>query len=207
MDILDALGDDVTLEQFFMDWASRLFEERREDFTEASDIDLVLCCKFQDTDEVYTVEMSHNGLVAEDDEMIDFPALTLMGWSKFWSRAKEGLRPIAAALENRREEVRDSFRLTEAFYADWEKFDVVIDVEVTDGTGGEEPVSFSLVLNNYDIPSDARRFGFSIDVGVLEAMANGSETPEKVARGLRISGDVRIAATLGGMILSHAERR
>lgn len=206
MDILDALADDVSLEEFFMTWASRLFAERRDDFATSSDIDLVLCFKFQDTDEVYSLEMSAGGLIAEDDEMIDFPAITLIGWAKFWPRVKAAMRPIAQAIEQRRAEVRDSLRLTESFYADWEKFDVVIDVEVRDDKHRSEPVTFSIVFNDYDPPSGARRFGFAISLDVLEAMAKGVQSPEDVARGLKITGDVRIAATLGGMILSHAKK-
>ncbi len=202
MDLLDALADDVSLEEFFLSWAPKLFAARREDFAKASEIDLVLCFKFQDTDEVYSLEMSAGGLVVEDDEMIDFPAITLLGWAKFWPRVKRSLRPIARALDERRSEVRDSFRLTEAFFADWEKFDVVIDIDVRD-EGAAEPVTFSVILNDYDVPSGGRRFGFSIPLDALEAMANGTRTPENVAKSLKISGDVRVAATLGGMILSH----
>lgn len=204
MDVLDALADDVSLKEFFLTWAPRLFAARQDDFAAASDIDVVLCFKFQDTGEVYSIEMSSAGLVVEDDEMIDFPTLTLLGWSKFWPRAKQALRPIAEALETRRSEVRDSFRLTDAFYADWEKFDVVIDIEVVDESG--DLVTFSLVLNDYDAPSGARRFGFRIPLADLDAMANGSLSPESVAKTLKVTGDVRVAATLGGMILSHSPR-
>src|SRR5690606_12303319 len=127
MDLLEALADDVSLHEFFMDWAPKLFEARKEDFAASSDIDLILCFKFEDTGEIYTVELSENGLVVEDDEMIDFPALTLLGSSKYWARTKEALRPIASALDARSSELRETYRLSEAFHEDWEKFDVVID--------------------------------------------------------------------------------
>lgn len=203
MDILDALADDVSLHQFFMDWAPRLFAARRDDFAAASEVDLVLCFKFEDTDEVYTVELSRNGLAVEDDEMIDFPALTIVGQARNWPRVREQLRPLAEQLERRREQVRDSVRLTQALLDDWEKFDVVIDIEVTDG-GSAGGVKFSVVLNDYNPPKGARRFGFAIPLHALEAMAAGRQTPEEVGRGLKLTGDVRVAATLGGMILSHA---
>lgn len=202
MDILDALADDVSIREFFVDWAPRLFAARRDDFAAASAVDLVLCFKFEDTDEVYTLEMSRGGLVVEDDEMIDFPALTVVGLAKNWPRVRERLRPLAEQLERRREQVRDSFRVTQAFVDDWEKFDLVIDIEVTDGSPGGG-IKFSVVLNDYNAPKGARRFGFTVPLQALDAMAGGRQSPEQVARGLKITGDVRVAATFGGMILSH----
>ena len=202
MDISDALADDVTLHDFFMEWAPRLFAARKDDFAASVDIDLVLCFKFEDTGEVYSVEMSKTGLVAEDDEMIDFPALTMKGYAKYWPKVRDALRPLAEALDERREEVRDSFRISEEFFADWEKFDLVIDVVVADDEG--ETVEFSLVLNDYEPPAGARKFGFTVAFSALDAIASGSESPEAVGRGLMINGDVRVAATFGGMILSHS---
>ena len=206
MDLLEALDDDVSLEAFFTEWAPRLFAARQDDFARSSDIDFIICFKFQDTDEVYSVHLRPDGCEVEDDEMIDFPMVSVVGQSQFWPRVRKALRPIARSLEARREAVRDSFRLTDAFRADWEKFDVVIDVEVTD-SGSPEPVTFSVVLNDYEEPDRARRFGFRLDLSDLESMADGSRTPDSVARSLKISGDYKIAATLGGMIMSHAPDR
>lgn len=203
MDVQNALADDVTIHEFFTEWVPTLFEERREDFAASSDVDLILCFKFQDSGEVYSLELARDGVAVEDDEMIDFPFVTVLGWAKFWDVVKEKSRPLAEALEERRDEVRDSFRLSQAFYDDWEKFDVVIDVEITN-EGAAEPVTFSIVLNDYDIPDGARRFGFSIPLSTLDDVATGRQDPVDAARALKITGDYRAAATLGGMIMSHS---
>lgn len=134
--------------------------------------------------------------------MIDFPAATLFGWAKFWNTVKTHSRPLIEALEARREEVGEAFRITEAFFADWEKFDLVIDVEITSDTG-DEPVTFSLVLNDYDAPDRANRFGFSLPLETLEDVATGRREATEVARELKISGDYKAAATFGGMIMTH----
>lgn len=202
MDIRDALADDVSLKKFFTHWVPRLFEARKEDFEKMSDIPIILCFKFQDTGEVYSVEFSEDGAVVEEDEMIDFPMATVLGWAKFWPLVKREGRPLAEALESRRDEVRDSFRVTRAFHADWEKFDLVIDVEIT-GEGGKDPVRFSIVSNDYEAPSGARRFGFTVDLPTLDAVAAGKRDPVEAAKALKIKGDYAAAATLGGMILSH----
>lgn len=202
MDIVEALGDDVTLREFFMERVPELFEARREDFARVFDFDLILSFRFEDTGEIYSLALRPEGAEAEDDEMIDFPFVTLQGWAKFWDVVKREARPLARDLEARRDEVNEAVTLTQAFFDDWEKFDLVIDVEIT-GDDDAEPVTFSLITNDYVAPDRARRFGFTIDLRTLAEVASGDRDPVEVAKGLKIRGDVAIAATLGGMILNH----
>ncbi len=204
MDIVEALGDDVTLREFFMECVPELFEARREEFSRLFEFDVILCFKFQDSGEIYSIALRPDGAEVEDDEMIDFPLITLQGWAKFWDVVKREARPLARDLEERRHEVDDAPTLTQAFFDDWEKFDVVIDVEIT-GDDDAEPVQFSLILNDYEAPDRARKFGFTVELQTLAEVASGKRDPVEAAKGLKIRGDVGIAATLGGMILSHTE--
>lgn len=202
-DFQQALADDVTLHDFFMTWVPKLFEARRDDFAAASDIDLIVCFKFDDADEIYTFELSAGGAVVEDDEMIDFPAMTVVGSKRHWPRVREAMRPLVEQLDARRAELRQQYRLTEALLADWEKFDLIIDFGVR---SEREELKFAITLNDYAEPAGARRFGFSVDLAALQELAAGASTPEEVARSLAIRGDVRAAATFGGMLLKHQSK-
>ena len=204
--IREALAPDVSVRDFFTQWVPRLFEERRADFARVSSVDLIVCFKFQDTGEVYSLELTKNGVTVEEDEMVDFPVATVLGWAKYWDLVKEHGLPLAEHLEARRDEVRDSVRLTTALHEDWEKFDLVLDVAIL-GDDGAAAVEFSVVLNDYDPPDGARRFGFSVDLGTLEDVAAGRRDPVDVAKTLKIRGDYGAAATFGGMILSHRHER
>lgn len=201
--IREALAPDVSVRDFFTHWVPRLFEERRADFGRVSSVDIIVCFKFQDTGEVYSLELTKEGVTVEEDEMVDFPVATVLGWAKYWDLVKEHGLPLAEQLEARRDEVRDSVRLTEALHEDWEKFDLVLDVAIR----GEDAVEFSIVLNDYDPPDGARRFGFSLDLHTLEDVAAGRRDPIDVAKTLKITGDYAAAATFGGMILSHRHQR
>ncbi len=202
MNYEEALADGVTLEEFFTRWVPKAYDDPRVEFSEVSDLPLILCFKFQDTDEVYSLEFSEDGIEVEDDEMVDFPMVTLIGWAKFWPTVRRHLLPLAQRLDARAEEVASKYRITRAFYDDFEKFDCVIDITV-EGEAGEEPVSFSAVLNDYDAEPDARRFGFTTNLETLEALIAGDIEPVDAAKGLSIRGDYRAAASLGGMIMSH----
>lgn len=65
----EALAADVTVHDFFTHWVPLIFEERREDFARVSELDLIVCFKFEDTGSVYSLELTKSGITVEEDEM------------------------------------------------------------------------------------------------------------------------------------------
>ena len=204
MDFEEAFGPDVTTTQFFEEVLPQLHSDFRRDLEAASDVDVIVSVYLRDIDDRWTVrhDAATRELEIEHDEMIDFPHLTIVGEARFWDRVKEGILPLAEAIDVRRDELRGQYRVTPAFRDDFEQIDGVIDIEIT---GGDEVVTLSLVFNNYDADDFFPRISVSIPFDLMQEVARGDVPPETAIRGLSFSGDKRFALEFGGLLATHFE--
>lgn len=190
----------MTVEEFFEEIIPKLHGERR-DFADFSDVDVIVSVYLADTDKRFTGEFRRDGTCTiEDDEMIDFPVITLIGYEKYWDVVKKHAIDLARTLDERKDELRSQYRLTRQFLDDFERYDGKIDITIT-GPDGE--VEMSLVLNDYEPVDGAREFGFEIPLELIEAVATGEEDPGKAAKKLKIRGDYGFATVLGGFLLEQ----
>ena len=79
--------------------------------------------------------------------------------------------------------------------------DVAIDLRIV---SEDEAVEMTLVLNNYEDAKTNRRFGVEIPLSLIESVATAETSIESAGRSLKITGDMRLAANLGGLFLTHA---
>ena len=204
MELEQAFAPSVTIAEFFEEVVPALHRERLDDFRQFTDVALIVCLKLLDTGDVFSVELGLDGCTVEDDEMVDFPIVTIKGWDKYWQEVKRHSLELLQELDRRQEELADSFRVTPAFLDDFGKLDAVIDVTITE-TEDHPEITFSLVLNDYEPYEDASRFSVEIPLSRLRAVARGEADVVEAARALDIGGDYRFAAYLGGLFLTHAE--
>lgn len=204
MDFSEAFADDVTLEQFFEEILPRLHNDRIETFRELSEIPVIVSVYLRDTKQRWTVELRRDGLTVEADEMVDFPMVTIEGDSRYWDEVKRHARTILRAVDARRDEVREQLQLTPELFADFERFDTVIDVEITE-TEDNPSIALRLVLNNYEPVDGARSFCVALPLPTLLELARGEKDPKQVAKGLSIRGDAKAAVSLGGLFASRFE--
>lgn len=200
MDFSEAFAPSVSIDDFFHDIVPRLHRERA-DFGEFSEVDVIVSVYLADTDKRFTCAFRRDGSCEiEDDEMIDFPVITVIGYEKYWEIVKKRAIGLLEALDERKNELKSQYRLTQGFLDDFERYDGSIDITIT-GPDGE--VEMTLVLNDYERVDGAKSFGFELPLELIEAVATGDEDPGKVAKRLKIKGDYGFATVLGGFLLDQ----
>lgn len=206
MDLDSAFGPDVSPNEFFENVVGELYDAYKADVEDASQIDVIISVFLEDIGERWTVHHDRmaESLTVENDEMIDFPLISLFGQAHHWDRVKTGVLPLAKSLEARREELRGKYALTEAFRDDFERLDGV--VELAFSSGSDEPMTLSIVLNNYEADDWFPRIRVELPYELLEDVVRGKREPGEAIRGLNFSGDRGFALELGGLLATHFDR-
>lgn len=193
-----ALAPGVSVRDFFMKHVEQIHAARLADFNRVSAAPVVLSVYLTDTDARYTVALRHDGCEVEDDELDDYPVVTLIGKESDWERTKTEVLKMARALEARRGELEARVKApvwTEAARAEFERFDGLIRVTVTD-TGGA-PVSLELVLNDY-AHSRGQALEVTLPLSLLGGISGGQISPDAAGGQLRLGGHRAMAAVLAG---------
>lgn len=206
MELDSAFGPNVSPREFFETVLERLYDTYKADVSDASEIDVIVSVYLEDVDERWTIlhERASQKLTIENDEMIDFPLVTIVGHARHWDAAKEGILPLAHALDARRDELRGQYRLTDNFRDDFERIDGAIEVVFT--SESEDPLSLEIVFNNYEWDAAFPRIRVEVPYRLLQDVTSGSLDPGKAVRGLKFSGDRGFALEVGGLLATHFDR-
>lgn len=199
MKLETAVKEGTQLVDFFTKNIEAVHLASSEDFEALSEIPILICLKFDDG-QIYSVLISRDEVVVEDDEMVDFPNLTIKSKIDEWPLFLEYVRQYLDAYESKKSEIAETFRITEAFRTDVEKLDLVVELEVLEG--GKTVMSSEIVLNDYE-DSGFKRVTIKVDKDTLDDVAHGRTTPVQAVKGLSISGAVFKAAELGQLFLKH----
>ncbi len=199
MELAEAVAEGTNLVSFFTKNIEAVHAANSEDFKALSEIPILLCIKFDDG-QTYSILMSEDEVEIEDDEMIDFPNLTVKTKASEFPLFLSYVRQYIGAFEEKKGEIAETFRLTDAFRDDVEKIDLVIELEVFESD--KNVMSSEIILNDYE-DSDFKRVKIRVDKTMLDDVAAGRITPAQAAKGLSISGAIFKAAELGQLFLKH----
>lgn len=200
MELLKALEEGTSIVTFFTESLPGLFQTRAEEFSDFSEVPIIICTRFDDA-RIFCVAISANDIEIEDDEMVDFPNLTILSKVKEWNVFLTYARRYILAYDAKKDELKSVFYFTKAFALALEKFDLHLIVEIVEGE--DSLLTSELILNNYEVDVSFPRIKIKIDLKTLDAIAAGDLTPIEAAKIIEISGDVLKAAELGHMFLKY----
>lgn len=193
----------ITVEKVFADVLPAVHDEQRDEYADyVEGMDIVIAVRLTDARKLWTVRFNADEIEIEDDELVDFPIVTIEGTQKQWPNLLPYLVEILTTLESRRKELKPKKRFDATLQAALERFDGVIDLCVT-GDDPTDNLRFRLILNNYAEHTSFRRFSITIPRSVVFDVVEGRTPIESAARGLSVQGDVGLAVDLGGTILEH----
>lgn len=192
---------DVDVPTFFEKTARVVFEERREELDSYLECPVIICTRMMDTDRLWTSKVSTKRLVIEDEEMVDFPVITVEGREENWPLVREATAEILDLLDARREEYKGKGRWTQKIQEAFEAFDGTISVTLTDPSLSR-PIGVRIILNNYE-DSGYKTFHVTVPLSTLYGVARGEIALETAAKGLKIGGDMSLALDLGGFFATH----
>lgn len=203
-----AFAEDVSLRDFFMDHMPRIHEANLEDFKRWTDETLIISFEMRDTDERYTLACNPSDCEVEDDEMIDFPIITLVGEARHWDALKPSLLELALALNANAEKLEAQYnaRIERKMLDEFErKFEGTITAVVVGVEGIDEPVTFELVLNDYVKNDGAPGFEFRINASNIRDLANGKVKPKELKDTIKVVGQMKLALDMLGFFSTHFE--
>ncbi len=203
MDFSEIFGADVDVRRFFFEMLPQIYEERGSDFSAFSQEPIIFSVYLKDSQERFSAELHADGVSVEDDEMIDFPLVSICGYKKYWDTVKRHSVTIAEEFDEKRENFKGQFVVTREFLDDFERIDASIDVVIFNE---DEAVEMTLVLNNYDDDEHHRRFAVELPLELVEAVASTETDIVDAAKSLKIQGDMKLAMELGGLFLKYADR-
>jgi hypothetical protein len=201
MEIADAFGDDVTPEEFFLEYLPTLHDERLDLFDRYSDTTLRFCVRLTDRDEAYTVELRSDGSDARRGEMIDFPVVTIEGSTQHWETVKRYAERAFERLTDQLREHPPPHRIEQGFLDDLERYDGVVDIDLAGENEGS--MRTRLILNDYDVPPGARTVTLNGSLDQVDRVVSGELHPTEATRSMQLSGDLSLAFDLGGLLLDH----
>lgn len=193
-----ALAPGVSVRDFFLKHVEKIHAARLEDFRRVSAIPVILSVYLTDTDERFTVELRDDGCEVEDEELVDYPVVTLIGEAAHWERTKVEVLKMAAALEARRGELEARVKApvwTESARAEFERFDGLIRVKIVE-TGGEDVV-IELVLNDYE-RGRGQTLEVTLPLPLLQGVTGGHIAPDAAGGQVRLGGHRALGAVLAG---------
>jgi hypothetical protein len=194
-----ALGDGVSVREFFMSWGAKVHAHYKGDFDRISEVPMSFALRFTDLDELYTVTLGPDGdYEVEDDEADDFPIATVEGLGADWALVKARAKRLSASLEARRAELERTItkRMTKKILAELERFDGVIEAKVG-------AVTWRVILNHYEASEDAPSFRIEISEQLFDQVASGEVEPSELMKRAKISGDKKFALNLAGFFTKH----
>lgn len=193
----------ITVEKVFTSVVPTIHEEQRGEFADYIDgLDIVVAVRLTDARKLWTVRFNADEIEIEDDELVDFPILTIEGTQKQWPSLMPHLVTVLTTLDARRQELKPKKRFDSKLRSALERIDGVIDVCIT-GDDPTDNLRFRLILNNYEEHTSFRRFSITIPRSIVFDVVEGRTPIESAARGLTVQGDVGLAVDIGGTILEH----
>ncbi len=201
MKIIDSVSKGTSIVSFFTKNIESVHAKNAGDYAALSDIPLLICVKFEDADEVYSVLISESEVVIEEEEMIDFPHLTIKTSAAEWPLFLSYVREYAIAFERKKSEIAKVFRISEALEKDVEGLDLVIELEVYDAK--KRVMKSEIILNDYEPSPSAKKVKIKVQKATLDGLADGTLKPVEAAKDLSISGALFKAAELGQLFLKH----
>lgn len=199
MKLEEALDADIDVKTFFSEIVAEVHESRLEIFSRGVDTPLIVCIGLEDLGERYTYEFRPDGIDVEHGEMIDFPVLTILGSSQNWPTVRKHLHEIAEIVQERASGRRPARRLTREFLDRFERFDGLIELQLTDDEL-DEPVELKVILNDYDAPASARHLVIRAPFSLGVDLARGDVHPSNLESHVRASGDMGLAFDLTGFL-------
>ncbi|TXD37644.1 hypothetical protein FRC98_08115 [Lujinxingia vulgaris] len=190
----------LSTDELFLKRLPAMQQTRQQEFREFSSATIILSVLFEDVDQRYTLTFDRDGLEVIDEEAIDFPVASARGKLSDWQRALPWIQELVIPADAQVARYRGKVHLTPEMIEHFERFDGVFQVEVTDLPDGR-PLSFSIVLNDYEAPEDARVVRASVSWPLLQDVAHGRVDPVQGARQLSIAGEVGLALEIGAFIM------
>lgn len=202
----EALAPGVSLRDFFLNYVPKIHEIERAQFSKMSKVPLILSFYFEDVDERYTIELSPQGARVEDDELVDFPLITLLGHGRYWEASKPALLELGLTMASNREALQAQVKrplersLIEEFVR---KFQGVIELKVSGVAGIPGALELSVVLNDYMPTSGSPSFCVSLDEPSVRALASGRVRAKELGDAIKVTGQVKLAMNLAGFMTTH----
>lgn len=203
MDWDTVLDPSLSPEEVILERLVELHQARREDFASFVSTELIVSLEFADIGERFTLALGPDQARAVRGDMIDFPQASLRGQAAEWKRSIALLGRLVHPADERIDHYQGRVEIDRGIRDDFERFDGVLEVEIVDLPDGGDPITFEVILNDYDEPPRARRARISIQWSVLEDLANGRVTPVEAARRATLRGAVGLALELGGFCMAE----
>ncbi len=174
-----------------------IHQARLEQFRQFSSTSLLFSIYFSDTDERYTLLLGLEESHGESGEMIDFPQATARGKASDWQRAMELTSRLVEPADEQIERYEGRVELTSAIKDGFERFDGVLEIEITELPDGP-PLIFEVILNDYTDPPRAPRASLTVTWSLLDDLAHGRIDPVAAAKKVTLRGAMGLAIDLGG---------
>ena len=205
--LAQALAPGVTLREFFMTHVPKLHERERPNLPKITREPLILSFWYEDLDERYTIMLSAQGCQVLDDELDDYPIITVVARGQLWEQTKPMLRDLGQQLDAGRDALTAQLKqpIARAHLEEFErKFQGVIRTRITDVQGLSEPLILDVVLNDYAPPSGHKpTFEVTLDAATLSQLATGQLRASEAGPRLKIAGQMALAMNLGGFLTTH----
>ena len=180
-----------------------IHKERRHEYNDyIHGVDMVIAIRLTDVDEFWTVRFNGHEIEIEDDELIDFPIVTVEGTQTQWESMREDVIELLLLIDAQKDRLKKGRKFDVTFRETLERYDGVIDLTIT-GKSSSDTLKFRLILNNYEADRGFRKFEVSVPRTVLFDVVEGRVPVDSAAKGLSIRGDVGLAVDLGGAIMKH----
>jgi len=203
--LTEALAPGVSLREFFFTYAERLHTARIEEYRQATDERVLVHLSFEDSGELYTVALSPDGVEVEDDEMMDFPVISVHAEADKWEAFKPDILELSLALESGRDHFKRQAggkRVTRDILDRFEKMAGTMEITVTGGQSGED-LTIVVALNDYVVQDDAPRMTMKMDKELVLRMARGELDPKDARDLIEVGGKVRLGVDIAGFFSQH----
>lgn len=174
-----------------------IHQARLEQFRQFCSTSLLFSFYFADVDERYTLLLGLDGSHGESGEMIDFPQATARGKASDWQRAMELTSRLVEPADEQIERYQGRVELTSAIKDGFERFDGVLEIEITELPDGP-PLIFEVILNDYTDPPRAPRASLTVTWSLLDDLAHARIDPVAAAKKITLRGAMGLAIDLGG---------
>ncbi len=177
--------------------------ERRERISALLKSEVILCLRLDK--EVHTIAVRGDGYRWEPREMIDFPQATVLTDHDRWRRSLGFVEELIEPAEERLDEYRGRWEITDELLRRFERFDGVLEVEVRGLPDGGAPMAFEVVLNDYQEVGGSPRAVLKVEWEVLKQVAHGQLNPTEAARKVEVGGARGLALELGGFAATELD--
>lgn len=199
------LDSDVDPEEILLERLPEFHRDRLRQFRSFVDTPLIFCVKFEDTGQCFTAQLGPDDARTEDHELIDFPQATARGTTESWRRSLDFGRRLAEPADRQIERHEGHIQISESLKRGFEKFDGILEVEITDVPDGGSPLCFEIILNDYEAPPRAPRAELRVHWQVLVDLANGVLGPVEAAKKVTVRGAMGLAFDIGGFLMRELD--